>query len=212
MDELSPLDIRRALDGDVKTLRRLVDGLMPVVQSRAGRAVARFRPSSRDPRQEVEDIVQEIFAALFEQDGRALRTWDPSRGLSLRNFVGLVSQRTAYAVLKSGKRTPWPDDPTSSEVLESRMEMTTDPTARIDSRAHLEDLLEKLRQTLSPQGLVLFHRLCIQQEEVQEVASTMGMTEQAVYAFRRRLEKTAQRLSFELSAEPVSSSMLEPAE
>jgi hypothetical protein len=205
VDELSQAQVQAALAGDAQAVRKLVDALMPVVQSRAARALSRYRPRTRDPRQDVQDMVQEIYAELFAQGGRVLRNWEPARGLSLRNFVGLVAQRTAHAILRSGKRTPWPDDPMDPGDMELLSEMSSDPMARIASRDQLERLLDRLTEELSPRGLELFHHLCVQQEDVRTVAETFGMTEQAVYAFRRRLERTAQKLAeVELAREPLS--------
>jgi hypothetical protein len=73
---------------------------MRVVQSRAARALSRYRPRGRDTRQDVEDLVQEIYLALFEQDGRVLKSWDPDRGLSLRNFV-VSAAAAALLMLRS---------------------------------------------------------------------------------------------------------------
>ena len=187
--------VRRALDGDAALLRRLVDELMPVVQSRATRALYRYRPRTRDAQQELSDLVQETFSSLFENDGYVLRRWQPDRGLSLRNFVGLVSQRTLGALLRSGKRTPWPDDPTDPGALE--LAGTMDPAPQIESRAELETLLDRLQQVLSPRALELFQRLYVLQEEVRTVAERTGMTEQAVYAAKARLERLARKLAQE---------------
>lgn len=196
-EELDPVRVRAALEGEPVALRALIDALMPVVQSRAARALARYRPAARDSRQEQADLVQEVFAALFEQKGRVLKQWDPARGLSLRNFVGLVAQRTLGGILRSGRRTPWPDDPTEQDALERLDSLTYDPATHIESRDELEMLLDRLMQELSPRSLELFHRLCVCQEEVRDVAHSTGMTEQAVYAARGRLEKLARKLAEE---------------
>ena len=37
-------------------------------------------------------ISEEVLVALFEADAKVLRTWDPSKGLSLRNFAGLLAE------------------------------------------------------------------------------------------------------------------------
>lgn len=194
-EDLDQARVLSALDGDPSALRALIDALMPVIQSRAARALVRYRPVARDSRQEQADLTQEVFAALFEQEGRVLRQWDPERGLSLRNFVGLVAQRTLGGILRSGRRTPWPDDPTEQEALERLDSLAYDPAPRIESRADLELLLDRLMQELSPRSLELFHRLCVCQEEVRDVASSTGMSEQAVYAARSRLEKLARKLA-----------------
>src|SRR5262245_1194983 len=102
--------IEAALAGDEGAVRQLVDELGPVIQARVARALLR-RASGRSVRQEVEDLTQEVFASLFEDDGRILRAWDETRGLSLKNFVGLVAGRQATSILRSGRTTPWRDDP-----------------------------------------------------------------------------------------------------
>lgn len=50
--------------------------------------------------------------SLFTDQGRALRAWDPARGLSLENFVGFVAERQIASILRTAKRSPWTEDPT----------------------------------------------------------------------------------------------------
>ena len=71
----------------------------------------------RDVRQELEDIAQEVFAALFADGARLLKMWSPERGLSLANFVGLLAEREAISILRSGRRSPWTEDPTLDTEL-----------------------------------------------------------------------------------------------
>src|SRR6185295_14407505 len=88
----------KALAGEELALNRLVAVLTPVVQARVARTLLarRGQPSGgRNLRQEVEDLTQEIWVALFASDARVLRSWRAERGLSLENFVGLVSERHA---------------------------------------------------------------------------------------------------------------------
>ena len=72
--------------------------LTPVIQARVARTLLARRShlgSDRNVRQEVEDMTQEIFLLLFHKGGQVLRSWEAGRGLSLKNFVGLVSERRA---------------------------------------------------------------------------------------------------------------------
>ena len=55
--------------------------------------------AGRDIRQEVEDLSQEVFLQLFAEGGRVLATWQPERGLTLLNFVGLVDPSKPPAAL-----------------------------------------------------------------------------------------------------------------
>ena len=88
--------IRRALDGDQTALTELVAMLTPVIHAGVARTLLARRSllaGGRDLRQEVEDLSQDVFLALFARDGRVLRSWQPELGLSLANFVELVAQR-----------------------------------------------------------------------------------------------------------------------
>jgi hypothetical protein len=85
--------------------------------------------------------------------------------------------------------------------MESLDEASRDPLPAIQSRAELQRLMDRLTEELSPRGLSLFYRLCVNQEDVRAVAQSTGMTEQAVYAFRKRLERTAQDIAQELREE-----------
>jgi DNA-directed RNA polymerase specialized sigma24 family protein len=191
----------RALSGDAASARALVVAVLPVVQVRIARVLSRRRTrSARDVRQEVEDLAQEVFAALFEEDGRVLRAWDPARGLSLASFCGLVAERESASILRSGRRSPWTEDATPAEDIERSAGVTADAELGVASREHLRVLAERLRVELSPRGLEMFQRLVVDEESVESVCASTGMTADAVYAWRSRIGKLARRLSREISA------------
>src|SRR5690348_16540813 len=113
--------VAEALRGDPLALRSLIDRLLPVVQHRVARALHRAGAASRqnrDLRQEVEDFTQEVLAALFEDHARRLRSWDPARGLSLENYVGLVTERGVASRLRRGRKNPFFEEPSPEEALE----------------------------------------------------------------------------------------------
>lgn len=212
-DSGAPLLLEQALSGRPESVRQLVDLLSPVVQARVARMLLRRRPPSgapRDARQEIEDLCQEVFVALFAQDGRALRAWRPDGGLSLQNFVGLLAERQVSSILRSGRRSPWTEDPHEAEALEGLAEDSASPEPRLESRELLEALLDRLRESLSPRGLELFHRLVVRQEDVERVCAATGMTREAVYAWRSRLSKLVRKLASELENEVPPSDRVEP--
>lgn len=194
--------VRRALSGDPAATRRLVVAVLPVVQARVTRVLARRRnKSGRDVRQEVEDLAQEVFAALFDEDGRALRAWDASRGLSLANFCGLVAEREAASILRSGRRSPWSADPTDTDDLERDL-------AR---REQLELLVDRVREALSPRGLEMFERLVVREESVEAVCAATKMSPDAVYAWRSRIGKLVRALAREIAASEPNVAVSDPA-
>lgn len=161
--------------------------------------VRRRTRGGRDVRQEVEDLAQEAFAALFENDGRVLRAWDPARGLGLPSFCGLIAEREASSILRSGRRSPWSADPTEADVLEKDLEPTPDFEARLATREQLEMLVDRVREELSPLGLEMFERLVVQEEAVESVCAATGMKPDAVYAWKSRLGKLVRKIAREIA-------------
>lgn len=214
--------VERALAGDPRSTRALVEMVLPVVQVRVSRVLSRRRArSGRDVRQEVEDLAQEVFAALFENDGRVLRAWDPARGLPLTSFCGLIAEREAASILRSGRRSPWTEDATLAEDLERDVGVTADAELSAASREHLERLADRLREALSPLGLEMFQRLIVEEETVESVCASTKMKPDAIYAWRSRLGKLARKVAAELARSepnlktvsgPVSSSRRHPSE
>jgi RNA polymerase sigma-70 factor, ECF subfamily len=195
--------VQRALAGEGEAFRPLVDALCPVVQARVARVILRSaagRKQGRDLRQEVEDFTQEVFAALFADGARALRAWDPARGLSLVNFVGLLAEHQAASILRSGRRSPWTEEPMMHEDLDRSVGTAAAGDVRVDSRDMLERLLERLREELSPRGFMLFQLLLVEEHPADAVARDLGMSLDAVYAWRSRLGKLVRRLAGELES------------
>jgi RNA polymerase sigma factor (sigma-70 family) len=205
--------VELALGGDVGSVRRLIAALTPVIQARVARTLLRRRAAGRgrEIRQEIEDLTQEVFVALFEHDGRILRAWDPDKGLSLQNFAGLVAERQVASILRSGRRSPWTEDPTLGEELDrSRISTPPTPEGRLGERELYEALLGRLRETLSPKGLQIFELLVVDQAPVEQVCAATGLSTDAVYAWRSRLLKLLRASRIEiLSESPTAARMPE---
>ena len=87
--------MEEALSGGTAPRRRLAERLLDAIQREVAIALHRLAAQrGRDPRQEVQDLVQEVLVSLFEHDARELRRWDPTRGRSLESFVRLVARRS----------------------------------------------------------------------------------------------------------------------
>ncbi len=199
--ELSREELARALAGDEPALTALVDTLTPVIQARVARRLLlgqAGRARSRDIRQEVEDLAQEIFLVLFADGARVLRNWNPEMGLSLANFVGIVAERQVLSILRSGKRSPWKEDPTLTEELDGEAP-ASGPEDVAASREELRLLLRRLHEELSPLGRQLFEMIFVHEFGVSEVVARTGMSSAAVYAWRSRLRRLAHNMLGELS-------------
>jgi RNA polymerase sigma-70 factor (ECF subfamily) len=193
--------LRRALDGDAQAARALVRELSPVVRSRVVRGLWRKgRVAERDPRLEIDDLAQEVFAELFAERGRVLRSWQASRGLSLENFVGLVAERHVASILRTGKRSPWTEDPTEEQALAEAAGPSMADEVLVLSRDLICAILERLREELSPRGLHLFDLLVVQERPIEELVSMTGLNAPALYAWRSRLLRRARALATTLQA------------
>jgi RNA polymerase sigma factor (sigma-70 family) len=200
-DDVTLNDVERALAGEEPALTQLIQKLTPVIQSRVARCLLLWRTGAaagRCIRQEVEDLTQEIFLYLFTDGGKVLRSWEPERGLSLLNFVGLVAKRQTASAMRNGKRNPWKEDPTLPEDFH-QASPESDPEEITASREELGLLLDRLDEELSPLGRHLFDLLFLRELTVEEVARETSMSPDAVYQWRSRLRRLAGRLLIEMS-------------
>lgn len=192
--------------GDERAVERLVAVLRPVIQARAARTLL-CCSAGRDVRQEVADLTQGVFLSLYKNGWRVLRRWEPGRGLSLENFVGLVAKRYVISVLR-GRNNPWKDELVDPADLDLHDD---DPDAlrRLTAREQQELLFARLREELSPKGWQMFHLLFVQELSVPEVMAATGLSPDAVYAWSSRLGRLLDKLKRELS-DPSSPRRIPP--
>jgi DNA-directed RNA polymerase specialized sigma24 family protein len=199
--------LEKALAGDRAAITALVGELSPVIQARATRALLRRREAAgnRDARQEVRDLVQQVFLVLFAEDGRVLRQWDPARGMSLENFVGLVAEREVASILRRRRRSPWGEDPTADEHLDRLEARAPGPESHALSRDLLRSVVEAARARLSERGLEMLEWIVIEGRSVDEVCVLAAMTPDAVYAWRSRLARLLREIAVEMTSDPGAS-------
>lgn len=196
--------VQRALAGDGGAVRALIGELMPVIQARVARMLMRYagQARGRDIRQELEDLCQEVFVLLFKDSGKVLKAWDPARGMSLANFVGLVAERRVLQVFRSNRQNPWSEDPTEARDLQAKeSRRTASAEGAVAAKQLFDRMLDRLTVELSPLGMDMFRALLLEQRKVAEVASAYDMTLKAVYAWQSRLKKRVRKLAAELRRE-----------
>lgn len=194
--------VQRALAGSRTDTLELLRLIRPVIQARAARALLRRRDqrAGREIRQDVEDLTQEVLAGLFADKGKVLADWDPSRGLGLLGYVGLVAERDVASILRSKRRNPWTDEPAPDSSLEARAGAQSGLELHLLERDQLARLLTKLDEQLTSRGRQLFQLLVVEELPVEEICRSFGMTAEAVYAWRSRLGRTARKLAAELAS------------
>jgi len=203
--------LERALDGDSQAVRALIAAFTPVIQARAARAlVRRTGVRSRDPRQELADLTQDVLLLLFREDARILRAWSAERGLSLLNYVGLVAQREVAQIAGSGRRSPWSLDPAEESVMERVAAPVESAESAVGSRDLLDRLYARLEGELHPSALELFRLLVVEERPAADVCAMTGLSTDAVYTWRSRLLRRARALLDELSTTPLPGPALMP--
>ena len=192
--------VGRVLAGDAASIRQFVSELRPVIQHRVALALRRRAGSARgrDIHQEVEDMMQEVFESLFVSGQKKLRAWDPERGLSLRNYVGLLAEREVASIMRRLRRSPWTEDPTEAADLDTHEGSAMSPERRAQARATLGRLLDRLREELSPQGLHMFRQLFVEKVPADQLAAQEGVSRDAIYQWSSRIKKVLARLRAEV--------------
>ncbi|WP_437625322.1 RNA polymerase sigma factor [Sorangium sp. So ce1151] len=199
MIELSRALIEKALAKDRHAVRVLIDELSPVIQRRVARVLLRRAcAQSRDVREEVKDLTQHVFVVLFAEEGRVMRQWDPERGLSLRNFVGLIAEREVGTVLRSRRKSPWTEEAVALEDLEESADLAGGPEHLIASKEMATCILETVRKQLTDHGLELFHLLIVEERSIEEVCAVTGKSADAIYAWRSRLGRLVMKVAQEV--------------
>jgi RNA polymerase sigma-70 factor (ECF subfamily) len=191
--------IAKALAHEPGAVRELVDRLSPVIERRVTAALWR-QARGRDARQEVRDITQEVFLSLFSGDGKALRAWDPTRGMSLDSFVGLLAQHQVASILRSGRASPWRDEPTAEATLDRLPDAHASAESVVRDREKLGLLLARVRERLTPRGIELFQRLVVNEETPEDLCTATGMTRDALYQWRSRLLRSVRAVAAEIEA------------
>jgi len=191
--------VDRAVSGDRDAAMLLIAGIAPVVRTRIARALRRRRAEARGRRlrHDLEDLVQEAFAALFDDGGRALRAWDPARGLGFLAFVGLLADREVAMVMRTRKRNPWTEDPTAHDAFPAPDD-ADGVAVRLEARDQLRRLAAQVAARLDWRGRRYFQLLVVEDRPVRAVAAATGASPEALYAWRSRLTRLAREVLTEL--------------
>jgi DNA-directed RNA polymerase specialized sigma24 family protein len=175
---------------EARACAALVERFTPIIRRRVARAlqIHGTRRGRAVERSDVLDLAQEVFVVLLDRDARVLRSWEPGRGLSLDNFVGLVAEREARSIARSGRRSAWAERPTVYDDL-SVHPAPHCPEGELASRDELARALGVLREQLTPTGYAMFEALFIEESSIEEVAARFATTANALYTFRSRLRR-----------------------
>ena len=182
------------LDGGEGRVRELVAHLAPFVQAEVAMMMTRYgNIRGRSGRQEVQDLVQDVFVILFRENGKTLRTWREDGGRKFGSFVRLVAKRRVLSLMRTRSKNPWPDDPMDHASLDRRSS-GSDFEASVHFKEEFDALWEKLERWFGEDDHRLFRLFFVEGLSIGEVESVTGKSRQTLYSWRRELRRFAREV------------------
>jgi RNA polymerase sigma-70 factor (ECF subfamily) len=187
--------VERALRNETGAVTSLLRRITPVIHVRVGRALLAdpYGSPKRNLREETEDLTQDVLVLLFERDARVLRRWDPAKGLSLRNFVGIVAQRHAGAVLGARRRNPWYAEPVEPQAVERALVDEGGVEASLAAKEAWQAAMAAVAEDQTDRGRRLAEMIFRDGLTNEEIQDRTAMSSAAVYKWRSRLTQAFRR-------------------
>ena len=186
--------LRACIRGDAAARRRFVEEYSGIVSYGVTVIFQQFgRPSRRE---EIEDLCQDVFLALFDQDARKLRQYQGRNGCSLASWIRVVANRLTIDRLRREGRTVSLDDPDnweSARVRDAEPDGKPGPEPQVEEAERASKVREMILQ-LPPKDQAFVQLFYFQGLPIEEVARTIGITTNAAYVRKMRLHDKLRRL------------------
>lgn len=187
--------LRSCIDGDPDARRRLVEQYSGIVSFGVSVIFQQFgRPYRRE---EIEDLCQDVFLSLFENDARKLRQYKGRNGCSLASWLRVVANRATIDRLRREGRTISLDDPESAEgsrVRETQPDHRPGPEPRVEAAERAAKVREMVKQ-LPTKDQLFVQLFYFQGLPIEEVARTIGITTNAAYVRKMRLHEKLRKIA-----------------
>ncbi|MCA9691495.1 MAG: sigma-70 family RNA polymerase sigma factor [Myxococcales bacterium] len=194
----TPDEIERAVGGDSGLLNELFNDLLAPIHATTARTLRQSWKASRLPvRVDLLEALDEVMVHLLEQDGRALRRWDPARGRLDSYVTAIVRNRVKTHVDREYRG--------AREHAREREREREDEASVFDRAApHAEEelirgveiasLLKRLEDKLSPENFAIARMRFLEGNSAAEIGRTFGLAEEAVRTRIRRIRILARDL------------------
>jgi len=187
--------LQGCIRGDAGARRRLVEEYSGIVSYGVSVIFQQFgRPSRKE---EIEDMSQEVFLALFDQDARKLRQYQGRNGCSLASWIRVVANRLTIDRLRKEGRTISLDDPGNAEATKIR---DTRPDAAPGPEPQVEEAMRAARvremiDDLQPKDRMFVRLFYFKGLPIEEVAQALDITTNAAYVRKMRLHEKLRRIA-----------------
>jgi RNA polymerase sigma-70 factor (ECF subfamily) len=177
-----------ALSGRGQAGRVLTHRLLPVIRARVGAHFAR-RAGQAIGAHDAEDMVQDIWATLLQDDGRLLRAYDPARGMTLEGYVGLLCRRELWRRGQEAGRLKRGGQHALEAIDDPLPDGGALPEDEAVGRDLLAGLLAHLRATLPARGRAVLSYVYEDARDPREAAEALGVNLQVVYNWQHRIRQ-----------------------
>jgi RNA polymerase sigma factor (sigma-70 family) len=172
--------LRGVLAGDPISRRRFVERYGPYLRVCVQRTF--LRTGFAAARQDVEDMVGDIWVSLFEDGLRVLRLYDPARS-SLALWLGIIARNKTIDRI----RTTHPCTLATEEDLRDRAGEDVSPTSRLEDEERWS-LLGEAVQRLSASDRKFLEALYLHDCPPHELARELGIHTVSVYTRRAKIQ------------------------
>lgn len=181
--------VEQVLAGDPAARTELVDRLTTIIRSQANLGLRGFsdrRMGGRD----ADDLVNEVFAAMFEDGGAALRKYDPQYSLEQFAYV-FAKSRILDIARKEYRRLELGGHPVADDEHQLRGHLPT-PAELTECRDFANRIMACVRAKFSTElAGEMIDLTLVRQLSTDEIQSRTGMTRQQVFRWRSRLLQQA---------------------
>ena len=186
-----------AVRGERFAINQLGLAVLPLIRS-AVQSILRGSATSRGLI--LDDLIQDVFVMLLDNNRSALRKWDPKRGRTLRGFLYVFARLRAIDRLRAHAHAFRRTDLLSAEDLAGYASGDPDLFDQTQLKGFLSELQARLPQLLKEEQLQLL-ALTIEDVPGDEIARKLGKTTANVFQMRKRLRDTLLTLRDQIFSE-----------
>ncbi len=151
-------------------------------------------------RDDLDDLVGDVWLVLLRDDMKKLRQYDAQRGFRIASFVGLVATNATIDHLRARQAEAAPLDEVIEDYAALRAEPVRDTVVEREQAALAQAALARL--STEERAFVVD---CFREERSpEELARALGVTTNTVYSRKFKIRETLQRIVRSLDGAPAA--------
>jgi RNA polymerase sigma factor (sigma-70 family) len=147
-------------------------------------------------RDDLDDLVNDVWVTLLRDDMRKLRQYDATRGFRIASFLGMVATNATIDHLRTRQAEAAPLDETLEDVVSLQADSARDDVEWREQAALAQAALNRLSGQDREFVLWCFH----DEQSPEEMARALGVSTNTVYSRKFKVRAKLQRLVADLAA------------